>query len=59
MKSITQIFATVRKGLEYVNKASKILRSVELVGEHFSKLIDDLEEVWGIKHEPKEEGAEV
>jgi len=49
MNNLSKFFNGLRKITETVGKISKVLRSVELVGQHLNLLVDDLEEVWQTK----------
>ena len=55
------IFNGLRKGLEMIEKATKVLRSVEVVGKHFGAMVDELEAIWGkdIDQSEEEEAEEI
>ena len=40
------IFTGLRKGLEVIEKARKVLTSVEVIGKHLNMMVDDLESIW-------------
>lgn len=40
------LFSGMRKGLEFIEKARKVLTSVEVVGKHLNMMVDDLESIW-------------
>jgi len=42
-----KIFTGLRKGLEMLEKARKVLTSVEILGKHLNAMVDDLEKIWG------------
>lgn len=50
---LSKIFTGLRKGLVMLEKARKVLTSVEILGKHLNAMVDELETVWG-KDIPKE-----
>lgn len=44
--SIGNVFTGIRKGLEYIQKANKILQSLMLFQQHGTALVNDLELIW-------------
>lgn len=50
---LNRIFSGLRKGLDMLERARKVLTSVEILGKHLNAMVDELETVWG-KDVPKE-----
>lgn len=42
-----KIFTGIRKGLEFIEKARKLLTSIEVIGKHLTAMTDELESIWG------------
>jgi len=51
MKNISKIFNGIRKGLEFLDKASKLLQSIEIVSNNLKSMVNDLEKIWTKKDE--------
>ncbi len=53
MKSISKIFDSIQKGLEMLDKASKVLKSIEVVSHNLKNMNEELRHIW-VKEDKKE-----
>lgn len=55
MKNLSKIFDGIRKGIEMLERASKVLNSIECVSKNLKNTVDELEVIWGTKKPEMEE----
>lgn len=51
---LNKIFTGLRKGLEFIEKARKVLTTVEVIGKHIRSMVDELEDIWKADIEEEE-----